>query len=63
MILVVKNPPANAGDAEDVVRSMGGKDVQEEGMATHSSILVWRIPRRRQTEKTETEKSLASYRP
>ena len=26
------------------VRSLGWKDPLEEGMATHSSILVWRIP-------------------
>ena len=26
------------------VRSLGGKDPLEEDMATHSSILVWRIP-------------------
>ena len=26
------------------VRSLGQKDPLEEGMATHSSILAWRIP-------------------
>ena len=26
------------------VRSLGGGDPLEEGMATHSSVLVWRIP-------------------
>jgi len=26
------------------VRSLGGKDPLEKGMATHSSILAWRIP-------------------
>ena len=26
------------------VRSLGGEDPLEEGMATHSSILTWRIP-------------------
>ena len=26
------------------VRSLGWEDPLEEGMATHSSILVWRIP-------------------
>ena len=31
---------ANAGDW---VRSLGGEDPLEEGMATHSSILAWRI--------------------
>ena len=41
MALVVKNLPANAGDARDVgVQSLGQKDPLEEGMATHSSILA-----------------------
>ena len=43
--LVVKNLPANAGDEETWVRSLGWEDPLEEGMATHSSILAWRIPR------------------
>ena len=38
--LVVKNPPANAGDARD----MGQEDPLEEKIATHSSILAWEIP-------------------
>ena len=39
--LVVKNPPANAGDVRDVgVRSQGWEDILEEGMATHPSILA-----------------------
>ena len=42
--LVVKSPPANAGDKRTRVRSLGGEDPLEEGMATHSSILAWRIP-------------------
>ena len=29
---------------ETWVRSLGWKDLLEEGMATHSSILAWRIP-------------------
>ena len=29
---------------ETWVRALGGEDPLEEGMATHSSILVWRIP-------------------
>ena len=37
---MVKNPPANAGDRRDTVRSLGRKDPLEEGMAIHSSILV-----------------------
>ena len=39
-MLVVKNLPANAGDARD----MGQEDPLEESLATHSSVLSWRIP-------------------
>ena len=38
---MVKKPPAMQ---ETWVRSLGWEDPLEEGMATHSSILVWRIP-------------------
>ena len=38
--LVVKNPPANAGDIEMQVRSLGQEDPLEEGRAAHSSILA-----------------------
>ena len=44
LALVVKNPPAKAGDIRDVVQSLGLKDPLEEGKATHSSILAWRSP-------------------
>ena len=40
VMLVVKNPPATAGDIEMRVQSLGGEDPLEEGMATHSSILA-----------------------
>ena len=40
---MVKNLPANAGDARDI-RSLGQEDPLEEEMATHSSILAWKIP-------------------
>ena len=40
---MVKNPPANAGDTEMGVQSLGREDPLEKGMAAHSSILVWRI--------------------
>ena len=43
MVLVVKKPAANAGDARDPVQSLGQKDPLEEGTATHSSIPAWRI--------------------
>ena len=38
---VVKNPAASAGDTGSIP---GGEEPLEEGMATHSRILVWRIP-------------------
>ena len=43
MALVVKNPPANAGDLRDA-GSIPESELLEEGMAAHSSILAWRIP-------------------
>ena len=44
MALVGKNPPANAGDVESWVQSLGWEDALEEGMEIHSSILAWRSP-------------------
>ena len=44
MALVVKNPPANAGDARDKGSIPGSGISLEEGMASPSSILAWRIP-------------------
>ena len=45
VVLVVKNPPANEGDIKNPwVWSLGREDPLEEEMATHSSILAWRIP-------------------
>ena len=38
---MVKNPLAMR---ETWVQSLGGEDPQEEGMATDSSILSWRVP-------------------
>ena len=38
---LVKNPPAMQ---ETCVQSLGGEDPLEKEMATHSSILAWRIP-------------------
>ena len=42
--LVVKNPPANAGDLRDAGSILSLEDPLEEEMATSSSILAWRIP-------------------
>ena len=41
MAQMVKNLPAMQ---ETQIRSLGGEDPLEMGMATHSSILAWRIP-------------------
>ena len=41
--LVVKNLPTNAGN-ERGAGSIPGEDSMKEGMATHSSIPVWKIP-------------------
>ena len=41
--LVVKNPPANRGDIRDMGLISGWEEPLEEEMATHSSILAWRI--------------------
>ena len=40
----VKNLPATQ-ERQETVRSLGQVDSLEKGMATHSSILAWRIPR------------------
>ena len=41
---MIKNPPANAGDLRDAGSILGSGRSLEEGMATHSGILAWRIP-------------------
>ena len=50
----VKKPPAMSETQEIWVQSLGGEDLLEEGVATYSSILAWRIPGQR---------SLARYGP
>ena len=52
----VKNLPAMQ---ETWVQSLGWEDPLEEGMAIHSSILAWRIPR---TEQTGRLQSMGSQR-
>ena len=57
---VVKNPLASAGDVGDIEgRSLGQEDPLEEGMATHASILAWRIP---WTEEPGRLQSIGSQR-
>ena len=52
----VKNLPAMQ---ETQVQSLGWEDPLEEGMATHSSILAWRIP---WTEEPGELRSMGSQR-
>ena len=54
-----KNPPANAGDIRDVGLIPELRRSLEEGMATHSSTLAWRIP---QMEKPGGLQSMAPQR-
>ena len=49
MAPVIKNPPANAGDKRDTGLSLGQEDPLEEGMASYTSILVWKISRREES--------------
>ena len=53
----IKNPPAVQEIQEVCVQSLGQEDPLEEGMATHSSILTWRIP---QTEEPGGLQSMGS---
>ena len=41
VVKAVKNPPSMQ---ETQILSLGWEDLLEKGMATHSSILAWKIP-------------------
>ena len=56
---MVKNPPANAGDTRDVGLIPGSGNPLEDGTATHTSILAWRIT---WTEKHGGLQSIGSQR-
>ena len=58
MMLVVKSPPVSAGDERDV-GSIPGSEDSLEVIATHSSVLAWRIPR---TEEPGRLQSMESQR-
>ena len=45
MVLVVKNLLANVRDIDDVGLILGREYPLEKAMATHSSILAWKVPR------------------
>ena len=44
VVLVIKNLPVNAGDVREAGSILGLEDPLEEEMATHFSILAWKIP-------------------
>jgi len=50
----VKNQPAMKKLQETQVQSLGWEDPLEEGMATQSRILAWRIPWTEEPEKLES---------
>ena len=56
---MVKNPPANASDLRNTGMSPDQEDPLQEGMATHSNILAWRIP---WTEEPSGLQSMGSQR-
>ena len=41
---MVKNLPSHAGDTSNEVPSLGLEGSLEEGKASHSSMLAWKIP-------------------
>ena len=58
MAQLVKNIPAIR---ETWVRSLGWKDPLEKGKATHSSILVWRIPQTVQSMVSQNQTQLSDF--
>ena len=50
----VKNPPAMQETQEMQVQSLGQEDPLEEGIATHSSILAWKIPWTEESDELQT---------
>ena len=56
---MLKDVPANAGDVRDVGLILGWEDPLEEDIATHSSILAWKIP---WTEEPGRLQSMGSQR-
>ena len=59
MAQVVENLPPVQETQETWVQSLGREDPLEEGLATHSSILAWRIP---WTEESGEIQSMRSQR-
>ena len=59
MAQLIKNLPAKRETPEAWVQSLGQEDPLQKGMATHSTILAWRIP---WTEEPSGLQSLGSQR-
>ena len=57
VVLVVKNPPAKAGDLRDEGLIPGPGKSLEKGVATHSGFLAWRIPWAEASGKLQSIKS------
>ena len=51
--LMVKNPPANAGDIRDAGSILGWEDPLEKQRATHSNILAWKMLWTEELDTTE----------
>ena len=51
---MVKNPLAMQETQEMQVQSLGQEDPLKEGIPTHSSILVWRIPWTEESDGLQT---------
>ena len=54
VVQMVKNLP---GMQETRVQSLGWEDSLEKGMATHYSILAWRMPRREEPGRLQSTES------
>ena len=52
---MVKNPLTNVGDIRDVGSIPESGRPPEEEMATHSSILAWRIPWTKEPDKLQSK--------
>ena len=59
VVKVVKNTPANPRDIRNTALSLGQEEPLEEGTATYSIVLAWRIPR---TEEPRGLQSMESQR-
>ena len=59
MVQLVRDPSANPEMQETRVQSLGREDPLEKEVATHSSVLAWRIP---WTEEPGGQQSMGSQR-